>query len=214
MHEKNNDFYMMLNGLWCDAKRECGKKIRDIRNVPFRIACFSNFDDDDELGKNTTMWSHYADNHRGFCVKYSLHFGDSPIQNILKCGLYKVIYSAKISKASVRELIKLKYGEEYELELNEYLAKTIYRALITKAKFCNYEKEWRLILGKENFNILYDGSISFPFIEAIYLGCNIEKTLKKHIVQLAISNNISVYQSMKSSERFNLEFVEENEKSI
>jgi len=85
---------MILNGLWCDARKECVQKIRDIRNTPFRIACFSNFHDDEELGKNTTMWAHYANNHRGFCVKYSLDFGDSPIQSILKCGLYKIIYSA------------------------------------------------------------------------------------------------------------------------
>lgn len=211
--EKNHDFYMILNGLWCDARKECAQKIRDIRNTPFRIACFSNFHDDEELGKNTTMWSHYADNHMGFCVKYSLDFGDSSIQSLLKCGLYKIIYSAKISKASPRELLKLKYDAENKLQVNKYLAKTIYRALITKSKFWNYEKEWRLIVGKENFNILKDGSISFPFLETIYLGCRIENSLKQHIVQFAVSNNVAVYQTKKSSEKFNLDFIVENERN-
>jgi hypothetical protein len=203
---KNAEIQMVLNRLWCNANAECTKKIREIRNIPFRIACFSNFEDDEELGMNTTMWSHYADNHKGFCVKYSLNFADSPIQSILKCGLFKVIYSAKISNASPRELLKLEYDRNNEIEVNSYLMKTIYRALITKARFWNYEKEWRLILGKENFKILNDGSIPFPFIEAIYLGCKIEKTLKEYIVQFAKPNNISVHQAIQSSERFILKF--------
>jgi len=70
----------------------------------------------------------------------------------------------------------------------------------------------RLIIGKENFNILKDGSISFPFLEAIYLGCRIENSLKQHIVQFAISNNIAVYQAKKNSEKFNFEFIVENKK--
>jgi len=213
VHQKSNNVYLTMNDLKSDAIRDCNQKISAIRNAPFRITCFSNFADDEELGKNTTMWSHYTDNHRGFCVKYSLNFSDSPIQSIIKCGLYKVIYSSKISKASPREVMKLKYGEDYELKVNAYLAKTIYRALITKAKFWNYEKEWRLIIGKENFNILNDGSISFPFIESIYLGCKMENVLKQHIVRFADSNNISVYQAERSSERFTLDFIRENGKN-
>jgi Protein of unknown function (DUF2971) len=212
IHQKSHDFYMIVNGLWCDAHRECTEKISDIRNAPFRITCFSNFADDEELGKNTTMWSHYADNHRGFCVKYSLNFSDSPNQSIIKCGLYKVMYSSRISKASPREVMKLKYDDNYELKVNAYLAKTIYRALITKAKFWNYEKEWRLILGKENFDILNDGSISFPFIEAVYLGCKMESALQQHIVRFAHANNIPVYLAGKSSEKFNLDFTIQNGK--
>lgn len=210
--EKSDSFQMTLNSLWCEGKAECSQRISEMRNTPFRIACFSNFEDDEELGMNTTMWSHYADNHEGFCIKYSLNFNDSPIQNILKCGLYRVIYSAKISNASPRELMKLKYDENNEIEVNSYLAKTIYKALITKAKFWNYEKEWRLILGEENFNILNDGTIPFPFIEAVYLGCKIEMALKRYIVQLVNFKNISVYQAKQSSERFNLEFIKVNEK--
>ena len=64
-HEKSDDFHLLLNDLECDAWRACEQRISEIRNVPFRITCFSNFDDDEELGNNTTMWSHYADNHRG-----------------------------------------------------------------------------------------------------------------------------------------------------
>ncbi len=108
--------------------------------------------------------------------------------------------------------MKLKYDENNEIEVNSYLAKTIYKALITKAKFWNYEKEWRLILGEENFNILNDGTIPFPFIEAVYLGCKIEMALKRYIVQLVNFKNISVYQAKQSSERFNLEFIKVNEK--
>lgn len=209
-NKKNDDFRWLLVKLEGAARKECSQKIKGIRNASFRIASFSNFDDQEELGKNTTMWSHYADNHKGFCIKYSLDFGDSPIKNILKCGLYKIAYSARISKVSPRALMKLKYDANNELQVNEYLTKTIYKALITKSRFWNYEKEWRLIIGKENFDILKNGYISFPFVEAIYLGCEIENILKDHVVQFALLNHISVYQTEKNSEKFKLEFYEIN----
>jgi hypothetical protein len=199
---------MTLNDLWSEAREECSQRIKDIRSTPFRITCFSNFDDVEELGKNTAMWSHYADNHRDFCVRYSLDLGASPIKSIIKCGLYKVIYSARISKASPRELMKLKYDGDSMLHLNEYLTKTIYRALVTKSRFWNYEKEWRLIIGKEHFGVLQDGYLPFPFVETVFLGCGIEESLRRHIVQFARLNSIPVYQAQKSSERFNLDFWE------
>ena len=99
---KSNEFFLFLNRLWITAHKECNQKTKFIRNLPFRIACFSGFEDDEELSKNTTMWSHYADNHKGFCVKYSL---DS-IENIdakLKCGLYKVRYTKNFAKTPIKE---------------------------------------------------------------------------------------------------------------
>jgi len=204
---KSKKLQMIFYDLLAEGRTECNQKIHAIRTAPVRVACFSNFGDDEELTKNTTMWSHYADNHKGFCIQYSLNFLDSPIKNVLKCGLYKVIYSAKISKASPRELIKLGFDGDNELKINSLLAKTIYRALITKSRFWNYENEWRLIIGKHDFGILKGDSISFPFINAIYLGCHIEDVVKRHIAEFAFANNISVYQARKNSERFELDLI-------
>ena len=210
LHQKNNNLQDLMRTLLSEARGDCARKVQAIRNVPFRVTCFSNFDNDEELGKNTTMWSHYADNHRGFCIKYSLKFLDSPLHSILKCGLFKIIYSARISKVSPGELLKLQLAGDGVVDINAYLAKTIYRALITKARFWGYEKEWRLILGKENSNVLQNGRISFPFIESIYLGCNIDNTLSQHILNFAGTNNIPVYKASKSGEEFRLEFLREN----
>ena len=68
--------------------------------MPYRITSFSNFKDEEELGRNTTMWSHYADNHKGFCVKYFTNFNELKHKYAILCGLYKIIYSSVVSKSS------------------------------------------------------------------------------------------------------------------
>lgn len=210
MQKKSSELQNYMNHIWCEGQRECTRRIQDIRNAPFRVACFSNFASDEELGRNTTMWSHYADNHRGFCTRYSLNLEDSAIASALKCGLYKVIYSSRVSKMSARRLMALQYEADGEPEIDKGSAKTIYRALITKARFWNYEKEWRLILWEDHTDLLNDGTISFPFVDAVYLGCGMDSSLRQHIIRFAKAKGISVYQARKSSEHFELQFVGAN----
>ena len=58
---------------------------------------------------------------------------------------------------------------------------------------------------KNEVHLSYD-TIPFLGIEAIYLGCRIKPSIKKSLVQFAEDNEIAIYVSKQSNERFELEF--------
>ncbi len=186
-----------------EARRECRKKIDYLRNMEFRISCFSNFKDEAELLKNTTMWSHYADNHRGFCIKYKMDFKNVSNENSIRCGFFPVNYTCKVPRLSPRELMKLKFNND-ELVLSRSVLKTAYKTMITKSTSWDYEKEWRLIISKYDSDILVNNSIPFLDIEAIYVGSKTESNFRKYLVQFAAKNNIQIYQARLSNEKFEL----------
>lgn len=174
---KSDDFQDQVRSLSVEVMRECERKVDFIRNIPFRITCFSNFDNEAELGINTTMWSHYAENHTGFCVKYSTKSVDTVhIGDIINCGLFPVIYTSRVPKLTLNDFKKLKWSGD-NLLLVPSVMKKAYKTLITKSQFWNYEKEWRLIINEQNEVHLSDNAIHFFKIEAIYLGCRIDVTV-------------------------------------
>lgn len=201
--EKSEKFKRLLYDVVYEARTECRRKIDYIRNLEFKISCFSNFLDEDELLKNTTMWSHYADNHHGFCVKYKLDFVNQENISSIKCGLFPVKYTARVPKISPRELMKLKFNNN-DLELSKPVLKTAFKTLTTKSRFWNYEKEWRLIISSHNSDVLTNNVIQFANIEAIYLGCRIEENLKKHLMNFSENNKFQIFQTTQSNEKFQL----------
>lgn len=211
--EKSDEFSDFIYRVVEEARAECRKKIDYIRNLEFKISCFSNFLDEDELLKNTTMWSHYADDHHGFCVKYQLDFENQENISSIKCGLFPVKYTSKVPKISPRELMKLQFKNN-DLELSKPVLKTAFKTLITKSRFWNYEKEWRLIISSHNSDILTNNVIPFVNIDAIYLGCRIEDNLKRHLVNFAENNKIKIFQTTQSNEKFQLNQIELNEKDF
>ena len=206
---KNEEFRKNIDQIRLDAQRECSRKIDNIRNMQFRISCFSNFQSESELLSNTTMWSHYSANHNGFCIKYSLDFQQMENKNSIICGLFPVTYTANVPKISPRELLRLRY-ENGKLMLNKHVLKTTYKSLTTKSKFWNYEKEWRLIIGDRNSEIILNNAIPFLKIDTIYLGCRIEPNFKKHLIHFAADNDIKVYQTKQNNEKFILDAIHQD----
>lgn len=203
--KKSKEFQEILNSIEFDILCEFKEKIKHLRKSCYKITCFSNFSDDQELGINTTMWSHYADNHKGFCIKYSLKLNELKHKDLILCGLYPVIYTAKTPTISPRELMKSNFLND-KLQLNKSIQKTVLKSFITKSRFWNYEKEWRLIISNKDDYIFSDGTIPFVKPESIYMGCRIENNLKKHLVKYADKNGINIYQAYKSEEKFEMIF--------
>lgn len=94
-----------------------------IKKIKFKISCFS------EINNSILMWSHYANQHKGFCIEYNA----SEIEEKIKKEIYPVFYHETFFP-----LIKT------ENEINDKK----FNSLI-KYKYWAYEKEWRLILNKD-----------------------------------------------------------------
>lgn len=78
--------------------------------------------------RSVLMWSHYANNHYGIAIRFS--FTDQIEGGLIP--LFKVRYREE------RAMLRAFFGGEDQAE-------SIMNALCTKAKFWDYEREWRFI---------------------------------------------------------------------
>lgn len=178
--------------------------LKQIRSSSFRISSFANLIDDDALSKNITMWSHYADEHRGFCVKYKTDNYTLKHRSLIINGLFPVSYTSKLHFLSPHQLLMT--GSNLELIMkNSSLLKTIMKSMLTKSRYWNYEKEWRLIISADEANVL-GNMIDFYPIEEIYLGCRMPLAIKKVLIEIAEKNGIKVSEARQDNEEYRLNF--------
>ena len=144
------------------------KEPKHIKNLSrsfdyFRIRSFCNGNTTRAL-KNILMWSHYADNHRGYCIKYKLskHFIKQDENDRFEHMFLKpIIYRNDKDKVDISEMTTI----------NTDLA------FATKHESWGYENEVRLIVYNPNKE---DAFYGIPLdkdscIEAIYFGCRCEQ---------------------------------------
>lgn len=96
-----------------------------------------------EVNDNVLMWSHYADQHRGFCIELERN-KDSDLADNKKT--LPVRYSIKKPDISIEEHERANKEEEKEIR----------RSLIyTKSVDWNYEREWCVIqdIGNKSYKI-------------------------------------------------------------
>lgn len=89
------------------------------------ICCFS------EAYNNMLLWSHYGDEHRGFCIGYGLDRKPDPVMHQVAYGESRVLKSSLIAEAILSK------NEQALAELDRCV-------LLRKAPDWGYEKEWRL----------------------------------------------------------------------
>ncbi len=158
------------------------KKISELINE-YYIACFTL----NKPEKNMVMWSHYADNYKGFCAEYSFEKLQYDINTSRINEYQKFLYN---------KIVKVKYVNEKAVEIdydilsklnveslgeNSYIRSCIKRALREKEKQWKYENEYRLILHKDDINqlkaikencvLLLDNGcmIDFNYLNRLYL---------------------------------------------
>lgn len=132
-----------------------------------RVACFAKNND------SILMWSHYAENHTGFCIEYD--FNQSP----LKQHLHPVQYSKE------RKFIPGTFANSDGATANQI----IYEAVLHKFEGWKYEEEWRCVFHRQNLN-------PYPFeigrylfdvkdcITAVYLGAKVQKKSARKFVHI------------------------------
>ena len=179
------------------------------------MTCFS------ETNDNTLMWSHYAQNHEGFCVAYDVKKLKKDPYGLVK-HLFPVIYDGKRpvhrnldslvrSHAELKEAIKGNICYEGEEPLDDVLPLFLVKGLDWK-----YEKEWRIIYTQKQLydideDILYGGNVSFECISAVYLGYRINPVIKQNIIEIIERLNkagfsVDLYQAKLAKEGYGIEF--------
>ena len=151
----------------------------EVRNLSL-VSCFSLKNDD------ILMWSHYADSHKGACIKYEIE----------DKNFAEVKYSKSMPDFQLVKALEISLGHSYagkEIDVNNKDYFFMIDPLLTKSDEWIYEKEVRCIFsknkpdprikkevdkkGKETF------LLKMPKPIAIYIGCNATKkfigTIKK-----------------------------------
>lgn len=213
------------------------EKLKALTDLAY-ISCFS------ERKDSLLMWSHYANSHKGFCVEYDLkllhfisedsyHYDDEEeyydeedcfaIENI-----YPVIYSKKrmLNFETLKMIRKIELlgnniqpvddeGEDYDRSI---LSKVL-PMFVNKGSDWKYEREWRIILTKEELDWINDygnkkianNTIPFKCVSGIYLGFRIDPEVKENILEIAQRlqskcGKINVYQAKLSDNEYKLKF--------
>ncbi len=135
------------------------------------------------------MWSHYSNNHKGFCVGFNK-------EKILNCG--------QIGSAGL-----VNYLDEFPSidPIGSDQIKEITLKTHTKARDWKYEEEYRVTNLWDTTPSIDDRKLRFSedFIEEIFLGFSIDDASKSEISKIAVKKNIPLYQIIKKKRTYLLD---------
>lgn len=143
----------------------------------YNICCLS------EKKDSLLMWSHYANEHKGFNIEYKTTeiFDMHPI-------LCPILYTEKMPSFASGE--------------NEIV--NFSKLLFTKSLEWEYESEWRIArLGTEDYEF-----IQTPKPTAIYTGCRIDSELFNKLFDYCKTNNVRLFRGKKNKFKYKLDFEE------
>ena len=190
-----------------DIKRKVRKNVK--------IICFSKIHD------SMLMWSHYADNHKGFMLVYAL-------EDIMNALRYDETETETARKTRLEPVEYVENKLDLTEEIDAYtrsrrpnagdvippdgdIPQPKLRKMITqKAKDWSYENEWRLI--PRTIDLEHESPLCY--IEcvptAIVLGAKCEKENREKILNIARNKNLPVLEMVLSerSPKFKLDVEE------
>ena len=131
------------------------------------------------------MWSHYAKDHKGVCLEFTLAEGNCLGDDDI-CS--PVNYVRHYPQIDLEQMLLNPDGGTINL--------------IMKTKFIDwsYEKEWRLITPRGDQECPWPGPIS-----RVILGIRIEDKFKANIEKLCKARNIPCVQARKANREFRIE---------
>ncbi len=134
-----------------------------------------------ERSESILMWSHYADNHSGFCIEYDLQV--LPLTSPEHVFLFPVIYSDNMVDGS---------GFFRRLESKDELWPAQFSiASATKANDWSYEREWRLVFPPEQSVKRIGRSLPFARISRVLLGSKMKLRNRKIVEKICETRGIS-----------------------
>lgn len=151
-----------------------------MKNLPYHSVYNPNPDSNSFIPEycNTLMWAHYADSHKGYCVKYEVgkKFFDNEDKN------KPVLFFSNVF-----------YVESMDLLKSKMMTKA---AFFTKNKFWGYEHEIRLIYyDKDKTPETYQKeSMPEDMITDIYFGVRCEDCDKRRIIEALKGRTVKYHQ--------------------
>lgn len=156
----------------------------------YRVICLS------ETAQSILMWSHYAQNHTGFCIEYDFNLGTEWLHH----HLHPVQYSKN------RKQIRGSFANADNAEANA----AIHEATLWKSIEWSYEREWRFVfdpndlirplfpVGKYAFNMQ-------PYISAVYLGTKTDASYCKQVCEHFCGTNVKVFKMKMEADSYKLQ---------
>lgn len=194
---KRNDFLETFFQSIHDAARELKESLRN--NV--RIICFS------ENYLSMLMWSHYADNHKGFAIIY-----DKDV--IISADNFTADNTVITKKTLLRPVNYVDHQLDLTEELEEYVrayrmrslgdvkppqchlsVEKLRTTLLEKSQDWSYEREWRVI--PRNISLENPSNLSYMKVrpKAVIMGSQCEKNNQKEIIDICGKKKIPVYKA-------------------
>lgn len=148
---------------------------------------------------NLLMWSHYANEHKGFCIEFDIS---------KELEIYP--YNSKYYRFLIHNLFPVIYSNERpELETYLFRRDTIFEwyknGLLRKFSAWSYEKEWRLILLKNDCS--KNGTVLFFPIKAVYCGCKMDNNEINELKKLIKGKNIDLYKGEMDQQFYKINFI-------
>ncbi len=138
----------------------------------FKVACLS------ETNTSVLMWSHYSNDHRGFCIEYN----GQEIYNsdLIKKRFFPVKYISENEEQIPISALALDYPGLY--------------SVLCKTNVWSYEKEWRICFDLRED--LKPSNIQLPKSTGVYIGAKMPDEHRKTIIDMAKTKNIPIYQEV------------------
>lgn len=128
------------------------KEIEKVRNS-YYITCFT----ENEPRRNISMWHNYANNYKGFCVNFSFEevlnkmcmssFSKKDLGYQYCKHIFKVKYSDTFNCINISHLLSISPKDVCN---DKIIKKEVEKALKHKSSSWKNEKEWRLIIRKDD----------------------------------------------------------------
>lgn len=181
------------------VSNEAMEKSRNLISKQCRVTCLS------ERMDSPLMWSHYANKHYGFCLEYDFTHTmvkRYPDLNLAKIMLLPVIYSEQrplLTKAVTNPKFLVQYMKTKTLP-NEIIESIVY-GMLFKSVDWEYEREWRIIgLNMEK------PFMKLPPARKLFLGANIEDSVKERLIAIARKKHIPVFQMYLAPDKYKFEY--------
>lgn len=130
----------------------------------FYISCFC------ESVQKDIMWSQYANNHKGFCIEYYFDSFEGP-----------------------QFIFPVVYKDSKKIDIDDLDESQMYKSILTKYSDWSKQDEWRMILPfydkKEKGKV-----ITQPLPKAIYMGVDIEDSLRDFLNKYCMDRFVELYQ--------------------